>query len=83
MGDLITVFVQKSDVQDGFQLLIVVIPDIGIRALGLQEAVTLFPDADRVGFHAGQVLQIFNGKCVHDIINAGKIKMFNYYTLKS
>jgi hypothetical protein len=36
-----------------------------------------------VGFHAGQVLQIFDGKCVHKINNAGKIKMFNNCYLKS
>jgi hypothetical protein len=65
MGDFESVFVEQGNIEDFLQFLIIIITDIGIRALRLQKIITLFPNADRVGFDARQIFQIFNCECVH------------------
>jgi hypothetical protein len=52
MGNLEPVFVEKGYVQDFFELIVVVVPDVGISPLGPQKVITLFPDTDGMGFDA-------------------------------
>jgi hypothetical protein len=68
MGDLETVFIQKSNVQNSFQLIVAVIADIRIRSMRFQKVVTLLPDAERMGLDAGKVCQVFYSKRIHRLL---------------
>ena len=63
--DLEAVFIKQGDIQEGFQLLVGIIADIGLRTLRLEKAVALLPDPDRVSLDPGQILQILDSKGVH------------------
>jgi hypothetical protein len=68
MGDLESIPVQQGDIEQGLELIITIIPDIGGCPLGFQEIVTLLPDPDGVGLDPGKVFQVFDGKSVHSTI---------------
>ena len=65
MGDLVPILVQQGYIEYSFQLVTGIIADIGLRSLGFQEIVPLFPDADGMGLNSGKILKVFDGKCVH------------------
>jgi hypothetical protein len=52
MRDLKAVFIQQCNIEERFQLIVTVIPDIGSRALWLQKIITLLPDTNRMGFYS-------------------------------
>jgi hypothetical protein len=68
MRDLEPVFVEKGYVKDFLELIVVVVPDVGIGTLGSQKVITLFPNTDGMGFDARQVFQVFDCECVHGLI---------------
>lgn len=55
MGDFEPVFIKQRNIEDGLQLLIRIIPDIGTGALGPEKGIPLFPDADCVGLDPGKL----------------------------
>ncbi len=65
MGDLKPVFIKKGNIQQGLQLIIGIVADVGLRTLWLQKTITLLPNTYRMGLNAGQILQILDGKRVH------------------
>lgn len=65
VGDLKPVFIKKGNVQQGLQLVVGIVADVGLRTLRLQKTITLLPNTYRMGLNAGQILQILDGKRVH------------------
>jgi hypothetical protein len=65
MGNFIPIFIEERNIQYGLQLLVAVIPDVGLRSAGFQEVIPLLPDPDRMRFDPRQVLQVFYGEGVH------------------
>lgn len=65
MADLVAVFVEQGDVEDGFQFIGAVVTDIGFGPLGFEEVVSLLPYADGMGLDAGEVFKILDGEGVH------------------
>jgi hypothetical protein len=50
MGDFEPIFIEKRYVQDFLELVVVVVPDVGIGTLWPEKIITLFPNADGMGF---------------------------------
>jgi len=67
MGDLVTILIQQGNIENRFQLIIAVIPDIGKRTAGLEKMVPLFPDPECVCLDAGNIFQVFDGEGIHAI----------------
>ena len=58
-GNLKSVLIEKGYIEQKFEVFILVVPDIGFGALGLDNMVALFPYANGMGLYAGKFFQIF------------------------
>jgi hypothetical protein len=63
--DFEPVFIEQGDVENFLQFIIAVVANVGVCSLGLQKTITLFPNTYRMGFNAGKIFEVFDGKSVH------------------
>jgi hypothetical protein len=68
MGYLIPILVQQRDIQQGFQLLAAIIPDIGLGPTWPEKIIPLLPYTYRMGFDAGKILKILYREDIHTAI---------------
>jgi hypothetical protein len=47
-----TIFSEQGNIQDQLQVVVVIIPDIGIGTFRFDKVIPLFPDPERVSFNA-------------------------------
>ena len=80
MGDLIPVFMQKGNIEQVLELLVIIIADVCLRTAWFEKAIPLFPDADRMGFDTGKIFKILYGKGIHKGYTIGARILFNQMT---
>jgi hypothetical protein len=73
MGYFIPIFIEKGDIQDDLQLLVAIIPDIGIGTIRLQEIISLLPYPDGMSLDTREIFQVFYGKDIHHRYLQGKL----------
>lgn len=61
LGDLIAVFIEQGDVEEEFEVFVLIVADIGRGPVGVDDAVALFPNPDGMGLDARELFQIFYG----------------------
>jgi hypothetical protein len=67
MGDLVTILIEKGNIEDGLEFIIAVVPDIRGGTLWFQEMIPLLPDTDGVCLDPGQVLEILDCESIHTV----------------
>lgn len=65
LGNLDSVLVEQGDIQDAFEVIILIIPDIGRRSLGLDDTIALLPYPEGMGFDSRKFFQVANGIDCH------------------
>ena len=59
-GNFYAIAIEKRNIEDKLEVIVLEIPDIGVGPLGVNNPIALFPNAQCVGFDAGNVFNIFD-----------------------
>jgi hypothetical protein len=58
--DPASIIVQNGNVEQQFQVIVVIVPDIGTRTLWFGNFITLLPNPKRMRFDAGESFHVFD-----------------------